>query len=206
MGTFIDLKGMRFGRLVVLNKETKSPGLIKWECICDCGRKCKIRRGDLRSGRTKSCGCIHSEKLILMNSTHGLSKDRIYTTYNHMVSRCNNKNNKDYDRYGGRGISICSDWLSFESFVEWAFENGYKDTLEIDRIDNNGDYSPDNCRWVTRAENVRNSTTTKLSVAEVKEIKKLLQHGYSQRKIGVLYNVSKSCIKAISDNKTWRDI
>lgn len=99
---------------------------------------------------------IDSEKpWISKSKTHGLSNSRIYNVWNCMRQRCSNPKNSHYSAYGGRGISVCPEWQnSFESFYAWAINNGYKDTLEIDRINNDGNYEPSNCRWVTRKENV----------------------------------------------------
>lgn len=98
---------------------------------------------------------------MLSNSKHGLSKSKLYRVFNSMKQRCYNKNNEKYKNYGGRGIIICDEWLQDrKTFFDWAFENGYNDTLTIDRIDVNGNYDPDNCRWVTNNEQMWNRTDT----------------------------------------------
>lgn len=145
----IDLTGKRFGRLLVLGRdETKAKdGHGRWMCQCDCGNTVSVRSNNLASGHTKSCGCYK----LMRTTKHGQSKSRLYNIFNKMVSRCYDEKFKQYNDYGGRGIRVCDEWLySFQSFYEWAIANGYSDELTIDRINVNGDYAPNNCRWSTR--------------------------------------------------------
>lgn len=158
---FKDLMGERFGRLLVIGyhgKDKHSHNL--WLCKCDCGNFKLISTGDLTKGKTKSCGCLAKELTVKRNTTHGGTHSRLYGIYNKMLWRCNNPKCKYYSYYGLRGIKVCSEWNEFINFRNWALSNGYKDNLTLDRIDNNGDYEPSNCRWVTRkrqAENKRNT-------------------------------------------------
>ena len=157
-----DLTGQRFGRLVVLSLVADDAGAKKqtrWFCECDCGNRLFVLAGNLRSGNTKSCGCLQREIAVKRNTTHGQSGTRLYVAWQHMIGRCTRKNVKDYNLYGGRGITVCSEWISsFEAFRDWALANGYADSLTIDRIDVNGNYCPENCRWVSHSEQQQNKT------------------------------------------------
>lgn len=110
----------------------------------------------MRSGATISCGCYHKDELSKRIKKHGYSETRLYSIWHGMKCRCFTKNHIAYAYYGGRGISICDEWLDFMKFRKWALLNGYSDNLEIDRIDNALGYEPNNCRWVTHAENMKN--------------------------------------------------
>lgn len=162
------LEGKRFGRLVVLRRaedKKRKDGRKQsmWHCRCDCGNEKNIYSYSLLSGVTTSCGCYHNENLSKISSTHGLSKTRIYRIYCNMKNRCYNPNNSSYENYGGRGIKLCDEWLGehgAENFIKWSMSHGYKDSLTIDRIKVNKNYSPDNCRWITKAEQTNNTRRT----------------------------------------------
>ncbi|AMQ06766.1 hypothetical protein [Sporosarcina psychrophila] len=158
-GGFLDLTGERFGRLVALelseSRKYKGRSRTKWICKCDCGNVKPILQSALRNGKTKSCGCFASERASETKRTHGLSGARIYGIWRSMKARCNDK---EEERYGGRGIRVCEEWQKFEEFYKWSMENGYDKELSIDRIDNDGNYEPGNCRWTTDIVQLNNTS------------------------------------------------
>lgn len=163
----IDIRGKVYGRLTVYGFHEIRSRKSYWYCECICGNKVSVRSDQLKSGRSKSCGCITQERVQAgINTTHGLSKHPLYAVFHGMKRRCYLKTSQDYIYYGGRGIRICEDWLSnFESFYEWALSSGYERGLSIDRIDVNGNYEPSNCRWVTMK--VQNRNTRQNNVIEI---------------------------------------
>ena len=148
MGKLIDLTGQRFGRLTVIERvENDKQRRVRWLCQCECGNAVAILAKSLRSGNTKSCGCISKENPP--RSTHGQAHTRLFRIWCSMKTRCKNPSQDSYSRYGGRGITVCDEWQRFEPFAEWANANGYCDGLSIDRIDVNGNYEPGNVRFVS---------------------------------------------------------
>lgn len=137
----LDLVGKKFGKWTVLKwvgRDKRKRWL--WLCICECGKKKNILGAILISGNSKGC---RSCKAKIIFTKHGMSKARLYRIWKNMISRCENPNKTFYKNYGGRGIKVCAEWnKDFVAFKDWALENGYKDDLTIDRIDNDGNYSP----------------------------------------------------------------
>lgn len=147
-----DLGFIKEGIKKVINRPY---GLFK----CYCGVEFKTQIRFIKSGHTKSCGCLQIRKVKLLNTSHNKSGTRQYNTWCHMINRTENKASKDYKWYGGRGITVCSEWRNdFMSFYDWAISNGYHKSLSIDRIDVNGNYDPSNCRWVTQSDQMINTT------------------------------------------------
>lgn len=161
MPRIYDLTGQRFGKLTVIQRHGTyhSPGGAKqstWLCLCDCGNTNITTTGRLRGGYTKSCGCLKNE--CTPGQTHGLSKTPEHKAWTHMRARCNNPNNNRFKNYGARGIKVCHRWLnSFEAFYSDMGPRPSK-KHSLDRIDNDGDYTPDNCRWATNRQQVNNMT------------------------------------------------
>lgn len=153
-----ELIGMRFGRLVVIENVT-DVGRSRFLCRCSCGNEKIVRMDHLKQGLVLSCGCFHKEITAERSTKHGMKNTRLYRCWRNMKTRCYNPNGAEFSLYGGRGITVCEEWQTFEPFYEWAMVNGYRDDLSIDRIDNDGNYEPNNCKWSTQKEQALNRST-----------------------------------------------
>lgn len=162
MPAFIDLTGQRFGRLTVISRTANEGKAVAWSCKCECGNETITTGTRLRAGRVKSCGCYSKEVTSIRSTIHHQSHKRLYNVWSNMKGRCYNINNPHYKEYGGRGIKVCEEWRhDYQAFHDWAYANGYDDKAPkyectIDRINNDGDYSPSNCRFVGMTEQRHN--------------------------------------------------
>lgn len=152
MRAYKDLTGQTFTRLTAVKRIDKN-GRAYYVCWCSCGNVCEVFHSNLTQGLSKSCGCLSREASANRMRTHGMSKEKIYRVWKAMKDRCLLKSCKAYKDYGDRGISVCDKWLGengFQNFYNWAISSGYKEGLMLDRVNNDGNYEPSNCRWTDR--------------------------------------------------------
>ena len=173
MGKYVDLTGKQFGRLTVLYRtedhiSKSGRQTVEYRCKCSCGKECNVIKPALVRGYTTSCGCLRSETAKKMFTKRDDVSRKLRLVYRGILSRCYDEADKRFERYGGRGIHICGEWLGdegMENFIKWGRENGFAFGLSIDRINNDGDYSPSNCRWVDcRTQSNNRSTSRRITV------------------------------------------
>lgn len=162
MGKVVDLTGQRFGRLTVIRRSGTGKGRqSQWFCKCDCGADVFALSHNLRSGNTNSCGCLRVDMAKEQHTKHGFKHHPLYEVWKNMRSRCYNTRNPDFRYYGGRGVFVCDEWKGDPScFIGWSISHGWKSGLQIDRINNDKGYSPNNCRFVTPRANCNNRRCT----------------------------------------------
>lgn len=192
--------GKKFNRLTVIKflyKKTLKDGKhysYYYLCQCECGNKIEVCLSNLRGKHTKSCGCFKKENTSIMKTTHGLTNTRLYRIYHNILARCYNQKNISFERYGKRGIIVCEDWKKdFSNFYNWAMDNGYNDKLTIDRINNNGNYEPSNCRWATNKQQANNRCTSTSIFYDNKY--------FTISELATTYNLNEKCLRKRINNK-----
>ncbi len=207
--------GQKYGRLTFLSfAGISSTHHALWLCRCDCGNENTFKGSDVVSGNTKSCGCLIKDVLRNNYTTHGATvggKTRLYRIYQAIHTRCSNPNYKDWQYYGGKGVKVCDEWRTFDKFQSWSLAHGYSCGLSIDRIDPRGDYSPDNCRWITTKMNSSRATrgerngSAKLNYFKVEVVRFMLANvKITKTKLAKLFGVSRQTISAIADGSHWK--
>lgn len=179
--------GLAFSRLTVsegAGRDRKRN--LLWLCVCECGQEVVTAGYRLRSGETRSCGCLQRESVIHRNTSHGMTKSRLYNIWANMRARCLDSSNVNY---GGRGISVCASWEDFSAFAEWASGAGYRDDLSIDRINNDGDYTPDNCRWATTLVQSRNKRPRRDQKLDDQQVVAIRASAVNRQTLATIYGV-----------------
>lgn len=196
-----DLSGRRFGRLLAI-----SPARIgresAWVCVCDCGNQKQIRTQSLLRGESRSCGCWADALRAEASTRHGQHGSRVYAVWATMVQRCTNPNSAVFKNYGGRGISICAEWLNFENFLSDMGNPGPKETIE--RIDVNGGYSKANCVWASQKQQQRNRRNNKLTQASAEEMRRIYVSGEkTQYELAEIFGVCQGTVSCVVRGVTW---
>ncbi len=199
-----DLVGQKFGRWTVL-----SPSRVRTKdrqklviCRCECGTKRRVKMASLRNHSSLSCGCLARERSVLKGTTHGMTNSITYRSWASMKSRCHWDKSENYHLYGGKGISVCPQWLRFEGFLADMGERPSKNH-SLDRIDSDKNYEPGNCRWATKREQALNCSRVKLSFEGAVEIAVAKLMGESDRKLGARYGMAHSTAREILTGRRW---
>lgn len=199
----MDLTGQRFDRLSVKAPAAPYQKVPRWSCECVCGTTLVVRQDYLRSGKTRSCGCLREELRATTPRTHGMRRSAEYRIWTDMRQRCTNPARNSYVFYGARGIRVCDEWFnSFEAFIR---DVGPRPGLgySIDRIDSNGHYEPGNVRWATTKQQGRNSRWVRLSEEDARQIRCARALGIEGTWLARLYGVSTTAIADINRGRTW---
>ncbi len=201
-----DVTGVRFGRLVAVRFEETRGRFRYWRCACDCGGEVVARLNSLVSGTRVSCGCRgHEAKCVSKNKTHGETGSPTYRSWRGMHARCSNPNDKDhYERYGGRGIKVCERWCGLDGFANFLSDMGERPVgMSIDRRDNDGPYSPENCRWATQKEQQRNRQSTVLNGVAVALIRHSARRGQRVVDIAHAFGISEGHTSEVINGTHW---
>jgi len=187
--------GQTFGKLVVVHRAENVGHRAAYACRCSCGRTAIVVASRLRSGKTKSCGCLRATNMRAVAAKHGNSAHPLYTRWVRMLSRCYDPENNRFYRYGARGIKVCAAWHDFDVFVADVVD-GYRPGLTIDRIDNDGDYEPGNVRWATYKTQARNRPACVVSEEVIAEARRLYTTtSLTQREVGEMFGFGRDTIK-----------
>lgn len=193
-----NLEGRRFSSLLVISQAPNLKHHTRWYCLCDCGKGKTINTYSLTSRKTKSCGCLAVRKFKERITKHKGWGTPLYNNWRAMKARCSLASYHSYHRYGGRGINLTPSWESFKTFEQWAIQNGYEEGLTLDRINNNGDYTPDNCRWVTRKQQMQNTSSIKYNLHDKRIMKEMKHRQVPTQWVCKLYNINRSYLWRIT--------
>ena len=192
----LDIKGKRFGKLIAIERVKNVGKKVSWKCLCDCGKETIVLTTNLTTNRIKSCGCLKNQKLIERSTKHNQRHTKLYEVWKTMKQRCFNPNHKSFHNYGGRGIIVCDEWKdNYQAFYEWSMNNGYKEGLSIDRINNDGNYEPSNCRWADRF--TQNNNTRQNKPVVIDGVSKTI-HQWARE-----YNIPVEIVRNRLYNKHW---